>query len=75
MITILFSCNECGIKKHKLQIPARESPEHNVCEYMKMVAAWVGDEHKKISPNCKATKISDLMIPMDGADFIGQQVE
>jgi hypothetical protein len=80
MITIMFSCNECEIKRHKLQIPARESAEADVVQWMRQVAQWVKDEHKRISPKCNAKEIKDLMIPMKGPDgqeceFIGQQLE
>lgn len=74
MITIMFSC-ECGLKSHKLQVPARETADEDIRIYMDKIAHWINEEHHRVSPNCQATKITDLFIPIEGAEFIGQQVE
>lgn len=76
MITMTFSCKECGLVKQPVQVPARETVEHDVVHYMKnVVTPIIADEHRRLSPNCKAETITDLMIPIDGAEFIGQQIE
>lgn len=75
MITLMFTCKGCGLVDHKFQVPARESADHDVVAWMKKVEAWVSDEHTRVSPKCTANKLDNLKIPMEGADFIGQQVE
>ena len=73
MITIMFSCAGCGLVKHKLQVPARETED--IFEWMEKVKRWLGDEHERVSPQCQSP-CCDLMIPMpDDAEFIGQQTE
>ena len=75
MITVLFTCDKCGLKKQPLQVPAREHEGVDIRIYMEKMTYWVADEHRRLSPNCDAEKITQLMIPTAGADFIGQQVE
>lgn len=80
MITIKFSCPLCGLKGHELQIPARESEQVNVADWMGRVIVWCADEHRRISPNCHPEQLHDVMIPLkhtDGteAEYIGQQLE
>jgi hypothetical protein len=76
MITIYFSCEGCGLVKHPLQVPAREDPETEaVIPWMNQTAHCISDEHRRISPNCKALEMKNIMIPLEGAEFVGQQVE
>lgn len=74
MITVLFSCKACGLTKHALQVPARETPESDVCAWMRKTTYHVRDEHERVSPQCR-NNVVDLMIPTEGSEFIGQQVE
>ena len=75
MITLMFSCDGCGLSKHPFQVPARETEDQSVLQWMEKVKMWVGDEHCRVSPNCQSTTMKELMIPTEGAEFIGQQVE
>jgi len=71
MITVMFDCKGCGIQKHKVQVPARTVED--VVEWVRRVGDIVGEEHRKLSPNCTTAKC-DLYLPTTG-EFIGQQVE
>ena len=75
MITIMFSCSGCGLEDHKLQVPARESPEIDVRVWVDQLRVWVAEEHIRVSPHCKSKEIENLKIPIKDAEFIGQQVE
>lgn len=80
MITVMFSCDGCGLKDHKIQVPARETAEEDVRIWMAKLGGWIGEEHQRLSPNCKSMTMKDLKIPLkhtDGteAEFLGQQLE
>lgn len=74
MITVMFSCKGCGLEKHKLQVPARDRTDVDVTAWVNQTMSHVADEHRRLSPNCKETKC-DLYLPMQDAEFLGQQVE
>jgi hypothetical protein len=76
MITIYFSCEGCGLVKQPLQVPAREDPETEaVIPWMNQTTAIISEEHRRLSPNCTAKELKNIMIPLEGAEFVGQQVE
>lgn len=77
MITVLYSCAGCGIKERALQVPARVGfTADDVVPWMQTVAQCVSDDHRTVSPKCKATSMTELKIPMPSeAEFIGQQIE
>lgn len=75
MITILYTCEECGLRDRSVQCPARTTEDVRVW-VGKIVAGCVGADHRKASPGCRAVKMTMLKIPMPPeADFIGQQIE
>ena len=67
----MFSCEGCGLKRHELQVPARETED--VVAWVRQVNHHVSVEHRHVSPRCHAVKC-DLYLPNCG-EFIGQQVE
>lgn len=77
MITVLFSCNACGLKDHSVQVPARETADVDVVEWMlTKVMVSIADEHLRMSPRCKSTRARDIKIPCpDNSEFVGQQIE
>lgn len=78
MITVYFTCHQCGLVKQPVQVPARENPDvEAVVHWVKnIVAGCISREHDRLSPNCKIKTISDVMIPNPPeAEFIGQQIE
>lgn len=70
-ITCKYSCDECGLKRVEVQVPAR--PEAmEVTRWVKEVAAYViYADHSCRSPECKSNMMSEMMIPMTGAKVIG----
>jgi hypothetical protein len=78
MITLRYSCPECGLVDIAVQVPAREDPEPEaVLTWMQQVVLpTVADDHNKRSPNCHPKELKDLKIPFDkNSEFIGQQIE
>lgn len=80
MITVMFSCDGCGLVDQKVQVPARATAEEDVTEYLKRMGGWIGEEHERLSPKCKSMKMKNLKIPTKGpdgteAEFLGQQLE
>lgn len=76
MITIYFSCPPCGLVKHALQVPARIDPDvEALLPWMGMLQKHIGEEHRRVSPHCKAAAVTELAIPLAGSEFVGQQVE
>ena len=73
MITVMFDCQGCGLKQHKVQVPAREGGE-DLGVWMDKLKQWLADEHKRVSPSCTTEKC-DLYLPVKDAEFIGQQIE
>ena len=77
MITVKYSCAECGLNDREVQVPARATEATDVCHWVGVtVAQCVSDDHSRISPSCRSDKASMLKIPMPKeAEFIGQQIE
>ena len=76
MITVRFNCPQCGLIKHAVQVPAREHDQVDVVWWMKeVVTRAVASEHNRVSPQCRATTIEELIIPIENCEFIGQQIE
>lgn len=70
MITIRYSCHLCGLEKIHCDVPQRE-PGSNVIDWMKLVGVKLSDDHARRSPQCHPEKLSDVLIPITGADYIG----
>ena len=78
MITIRYSCPDCGLVDVSVQVPAREDPEpEGVIRWMeKVVLPTVGADHHTRSPKCNPKELKDLKIPIDkSSEFLGQQIE
>lgn len=78
MITVQYSCPECGLKDVPVQVPAREDPDENaVVPWMhEQVIPSVTADHDKRSPKCHPKELKDLKIPLPpGSEFVGQQIE
>lgn len=75
MITVLFSCEECGVRDQAVEVTARKSHE-DISKWMNTtMIETVAARHYLLSPHCKAKKITALKIPLNNTDdaFIGQQ--
>lgn len=76
MITVLYSCKQCGLKDRAVQVPAREHQDVDVVRWMReVVGSVLSDDHRRASPHCRPDSLSDIKIPLADAEFIGQQVE
>lgn len=79
MISIRFTCNECGIKDKLLRVPERKSPDSDVKFYIEQVIGGaIGHAHHELSPKCKAKTMTNLKIPFDDKDpdaWIGKQID
>ena len=72
MITVKYSCAKCGIEDRDVIVPDRQ-PGQDVVVYMQqVVAACIQEDHLREFPNCTATSITNLKIPIkQGSRGIG----
>lgn len=79
MLTVLFSCRECGLKDARAKVPARESSSVSVVWWMKEVCLpAVVAAHALLSPVCFPKELHDLKIPLDENDpdgWVGKQTD
>lgn len=74
MITVKYECKVCNASRD-VQVPARETIDQPVTDWVKSVAGHCGADHERHSPRCKSRHV-DLRIPNpDNAEFVGQQIE
>lgn len=72
-IIVKYSCNFCGLQKVECLVPARTTEDvKNWVEDVMILTLMV--DHKKRSPNCKADRFADVMIPITGVAKIGGPV-
>lgn len=79
MISIRFTCDECGIKDKLLRVPERKSKDSDVKFYIEQVIGnAIGWAHRELSPKCKAKCMTNLKIPIDDKDpdaWVGKQTD
>ncbi len=69
-IPVRYSCTLCGTLKQTVQVPAREQHE-DLKRWMDKTIRLLGKDHHARSPLCMPKELHDLMIPVDGAEWIG----
>jgi hypothetical protein len=70
MITVMYSCAGCGVHRVSVAVPARG--DEPVVDWMeKTLMVTLGFDHSARSPFCESRSMSELMIPMTGAECIG----
>lgn len=68
-ITVKYSCAICGITDREVEVPARESPDEDVKHYVEQVIGEkVGFDHMVKSPECFASVMKQLQIPLPPKD-------
>lgn len=72
MITVKYSCPLCGIVKRPVEVPARNGPEEDMVEWMKVVGEYLSGDHALKSPDCQVGSLCDVMIPV-GANYVGEE--
>lgn len=70
-IKVKYSCYQCGIYKREVDVPIRQEHEDVVHWVEQTVGMSIKKDHSTQSPNCTATSIQDLMIPITGAKMLG----
>lgn len=69
-ITVLYSCNGCGLKRAEVSAPIRQ-PDQDLMKWMDTLGICLAQDHAKRSPDCTAHSCSDVMIPINGAQYVG----
>lgn len=69
LIVCKYTCKPCGLKRISVEVPARLTEP--VEEWMDATVRLISADHKLRSPLCRASKMSELMIPMTGTDRVG----
>jgi hypothetical protein len=65
-----YSCFKCGIHRQIVTVAAREEEEVDTW-LMKICAPALSADHDRRSPACRITQLSEVMIPIEGAEKIG----
>ncbi len=69
-IGVAYTCTLCGIKDREVSVPARG--DEDVVSWLQNVCIPALEyDHACISPECGAQELTNLMIPLSGADRIG----
>lgn len=65
LITVLYTCAECGLTDRPVIVPERDPAEDVVAYVKEKVAACVTEDHRRVSPRCRAQSLTNLKIPVD----------
>ena len=69
-IDVKYSCAACGIHRISVKVQARQF--ENVIDWVeKTMAQAISDDHSQRSPHCISRTMSEVMIPMTGAEKVG----
>jgi len=68
-IPVRYSCVECGLKDVRCDVPARGS--ESVETWLIKTTHLLCDDHDRRSPNCCPKFLTDILIPIAGADKPG----
>lgn len=69
-VAIRYSCDECGLKRVSVDVPARTGEDVKMWFEAILTPALVAD-HQKRSPHCHPKELSEVLIPMTGTDRVG----
>jgi hypothetical protein len=69
-ITIMYSCDLCGLVDVTCQVREREDPDQETVEHYLNYAVTraIAHDHQLRSFGCENNRISQLKIPMDNSD-------
>lgn len=63
-LEVIFSCRDCGLKDVKTFLPIRK-PDQGAVDWMEKVCIIsIAEAHCRLSPNCLATEITEVKIPI-----------
>jgi hypothetical protein len=77
-LTVLFSCDQCGLVDEKVLVPERLEREDVVHWVREVVGKAVREAHLKKSLLCEAVGFQNLKIPVDRTDpdaWVGKYIE
>lgn len=66
-IQVFYTCVECALSKIAIDVPARRGED--VTEWMRQTIDCIATDHHVRSPECQATTISEIAIPIGSTDF------
>lgn len=70
-IVVRYSCHACGIEKAEVVVRCRDADEDVVHWVEQVMGRALAADHRRRSPSCSSGFAQDVMIPIDGAEFIG----
>jgi hypothetical protein len=70
-LSVMYSCEKCGLKRVSVPVRTREADEDVVHWVEVAVGSAIGDDHQSRSPHCRVSTMSEVMIPVTGADRVG----
>jgi hypothetical protein len=62
-IVLLYTCEPCGVKDQEVTVRTRNSGEE-LDSWMREAQTRVTIDHQKRSPNCTATNMTEMKVPM-----------
>lgn len=71
MITVFYSCGECGLEKVPCEVQAREPHEDVVAWFQQTLGPTLSADHRRRSPHCHPKELKSVMVPTTGTDYIG----
>lgn len=78
MITVLFTCRECGLTDCEVAVEAREESQGVIWWMQEVVTVAIRAKHVLLAPLCMAKEMANLKIPIDTSspdNWIGKQTE
>lgn len=62
VIQVIYTCDPCGIKDRYVSVPARG--DEDVLQWTEMMTQYIANDHTRMSPNCRATTITQVKVPL-----------
>lgn len=73
-ITIQYSCSSCGLHDAEVAVTARLQQMDVVVWVQEVMGRAIAENHVSRSPRCQAVMMSDVKIPISGAEWVGGPV-
>lgn len=73
-LTVFYSCFACGLDDVMCEAPVRQKYE-DVFVWMEKLSYVLSDDHDARSPECHVSVLSNIKVPIDGANMIGGPVK
>ncbi len=73
-LTVLYSCDQCGLKDQLVQVPERAEKDNVGAWFENTVIPCLSRDHQAHSPNCHPRTLQDIKIPIAENGGIGKPV-